>query len=43
VALVEEATVAAFCKTVLSAYRAKVELPAALFACRPMAGARVLD
>jgi galactokinase len=42
VALVEEAAVAAFVEAVLPAYRARVDLPAALFACRPMAGARLL-
>jgi galactokinase len=42
VALVEEAAVAAFVEAVRTAYRARVDLPAALFACRPMAGARLL-
>jgi len=43
VALVAEEQTGAFCEAVLSAYRSKVDLPAALFACRPMAGARLLD
>jgi galactokinase len=43
VALVAEERTAAFCDDVLAAYRAKIDLPAALFACRPMAGARLLD
>ena len=43
VALVREGDVAAFGAAVLAAYRAKVDLPAAWFACRPMAGARLLD
>jgi len=43
VALVREGDVAAFGTAVLAAYRAKVDLPAAWFACRPMAGARLLD
>ena len=42
VALVEEAAVAAFVEAVRTAYRARVDLPATLFACRPMAGARLL-
>ena len=43
VALVREGEVAAFGSAVLAAYRAKVDLKAAWFACRPMAGARLLD
>ena len=43
VALVQEGDVAAFGAAVLAAYRAKVDLKAAWFACRPMAGARLLD
>jgi galactokinase len=42
VALVEEAAVPAFVEAVLPAYRARLDLPASLFACRPMAGARLL-
>ncbi len=42
VALVEETAVEAFVEAVRTAYRARVDLPAALFACRPMAGARLL-
>ena len=33
----------AFCDAVLSAYKAKIDLPAALYPCRPEAGARLLD
>ena len=43
VALVREGEVAAFGAAVLSAYRAKVDLESGWFACRPMAGARLLD
>ena len=43
VALLREGDVAAFGAAVLAAYRAKVDLRAALFACRPVAGARLLD
>ena len=43
VALVKADAVGAFCETVLSAYGAKVDLPAALYPCRPEAGARLLD
>jgi galactokinase len=43
VALVKTADVSSFCDTVLSAYKAKVDLPAALYPCRPEAGARILD
>jgi galactokinase len=43
VALVREDSVAPFCEAVLSAYGAKVDLPAALYPCRPMAGARLLE
>ena len=43
VALVEAAAVDAFSAAVLPAYRARVDLPAALYACRPAAGARLLD
>jgi galactokinase len=43
VALVKSAEAEAFCDVVLSAYRAEVDLPAALYPCRPDAGARLLD
>jgi galactokinase len=43
VALVREDAAAEFCRTVLSAYRAKVDLPAALYPCRPEAGARLVE
>ena len=43
VALVKADGVPAFCETVLSAYKAKTDLPAALYPCRPEAGARLLD
>jgi galactokinase len=42
VALVREDAVAGFCDAVLSAYRASVDLPAALYPCRPEAGARLV-
>jgi hypothetical protein len=35
--------VAAFSDAVLSAYKAKIDLPAALYPCRPEAGARILE
>ena len=43
VALVEADSTGAFCETVLSSYKKSHDLPAALYPCRPMAGARVLD
>ena len=43
VALVEVNSTRAFCETVLSSYKKSYDLPAALYPCRPMAGARVLD
>jgi galactokinase len=43
VALVKAGDVAAFGDAVLAAYRAKIDLPAALYACRPEAGARILE
>ena len=43
VALVEADSTRAFCETVLSSYKKSYDLPAALYPCRPMAGARVLD
>ena len=43
VALVDAAAVDAFTAAVLPAYKAKIDLPAALYACHPEAGARLLD
>ena len=43
VALVEADSTEAFCETVLSAYEERFDLPAALYPCRPVAGARILD
>jgi galactokinase len=43
VALVREDAVAGFCGAVLSGYRAEIDLPAALYPCRPVAGARLLE
>jgi len=43
VALVKADDVEAFCDVVLSAYQAKIDLPAALYPCRPEAGARLLE
>ena len=43
VALVRTEAVPAFCDAVLSAYKAKIDLPAALYPCRPVAGARLLE
>jgi galactokinase len=43
VALVKAADVESFCGAVLSAYEAKIDLPAALYPCRPEAGARLLE
>ncbi|MCG6921433.1 MAG: galactokinase [Acidobacteria bacterium] len=43
VALVKAAETGPFCDAVLSAYEEKIDLPAALYPCRPMAGARLLD
>jgi len=43
VALVRADAADSFCATVGSAYKAKIDLPAELFPCRPMAGARLLD
>ena len=42
VALVRADAVGPFCETVLATYTGKVDLPAALYPCRPMAGARLL-
>ena len=43
VALVTADDVEAFCSAVLPDYKAKIDLPAALYSCRPEAGARLLD
>jgi galactokinase len=43
VALVDAGALDAFCAEVLRGYRAAFDLPAALYACRPMAGARLLE
>jgi galactokinase len=43
VALVEAAAVEDFCARVLELYRRRIDLPAALYPCRPEAGARLLD
>ena len=42
VALVRKEAAGSFCDTVFRAYTGKVDLPAALFPCRPVAGARLL-
>jgi galactokinase len=42
VALVKADATAPFCDTVLTAYKAKIDHPAALYPCRPMPGARLL-
>lgn len=43
VALVDASAVDAFTQAVLPAYRKQIDLPAALYACRPVAGARLLE
>jgi len=43
IALVDAADVSAFCEEVLFGYKASFELPAALYPCLPMAGARLLE
>ena len=43
IALVDAADVAAFCEEVLFGYKATFDLPAALYPCRPVAGARLLE
>jgi galactokinase len=43
VALVVAGRVEEFGRAVQSAYRAQVDLPSAFFACRPAAGARLVD
>jgi galactokinase len=42
VALVDAGATVPFGDAVLAAYRSKIDLPAALYPCRPMAGARLL-
>ncbi len=42
-ALVDASAVDAFTAAVLPAYRAQIDLPAALYPCRPEPGARILD
>jgi galactokinase len=42
VALIRADATASFCDTVLAAYTTKIDLPAALYPCRPMPGARLL-
>ena len=43
IALVDASDVDAFCEEVLFGYKATFDLPAALYPCRPMAGARLLE
>ncbi len=43
VALVDASAIEAFAAAVLSAYKAKIDLPAVLYPCRPAAGARLLE
>jgi galactokinase len=43
VALVDASAVEAFAAAVLPAYKARIDLPAALYPCRPEAGARLLE
>jgi galactokinase len=43
IALVDARGVASFCEAVLAGYRASFDLPAALYPCRPAAGARLLE
>jgi galactokinase len=43
VALVSADRVEAFSRSVHAAYREKVDLPSAFFACRPAAGARIVE
>ena len=43
VALVDASAVEPFMAAVLPAYKAKIDLPAALYPCRPEAGARLLE
>ncbi len=43
VALVKADATGPFCDTVLAAYKARIDLPAALYPCRPTPGARLLQ
>ncbi len=43
VALVDAAAIGPFMAAVLPAYKARIDLPAALYPCRPEAGARLLE
>jgi galactokinase len=43
IALVDAADVDAFCEEVLFGYKATFDLPAALYPCRPVSGARLLE
>ncbi len=43
IALVDASDVGAFCEEVLFGYKATFDLPAALYPCRPVAGARLLE
>jgi galactokinase len=43
VALVRRDAALPFCDAVLRAYRSKIDLPAALYPCRPAAGARLVE
>ena len=43
VALVDASAIEAFAAAVLPAYQAKLDLPAVLYACRPEAGARLIE
>jgi galactokinase len=43
IALVDASDVDAFCEEVLFGYKATFDLPAALYPCRPVAGARLLE
>jgi galactokinase len=43
IALVDAADVNAFCEEVLFGYKATFDLPAALYPCRPVSGARLLE
>jgi len=43
IALVDARDVSSFCDEVLFGYKATFDLPAALYSCRPVAGARLLE
>ena len=43
IALVDASGVSAFCEEVLFGYKATFDLPAALYPCRPVSGARLLE